>query len=141
MSSTAAGKEVTRRTRTRAGLEDVFFGKRLRLFRELRGLSHAELAEKVGVCRQQIQKYESAKDRMSLTMAVKLANALDISLSALTTEEGKNETITLMASKGDLPPLVMELIDVSNEASQTVVRSMITLLRNHTAHSDARLGL
>lgn len=58
-------------------------GELLRLVRTYKGLTQAETAEKMGVCRQQYQKYEYGAITPRLVNRERLASALDIDLSLL----------------------------------------------------------
>lgn len=62
---------------------DVFFGSRLRSMRRLRALTQTELGEQIGVSFQQVQKYERGTNRISLSKAVRISEALDIPISSL----------------------------------------------------------
>lgn len=60
---------------------DVQIGQRLRGLRVARGLSQADVAAKVDLSFQQIQKYESGKSRVSAAKLCDLAVALEIPVS------------------------------------------------------------
>jgi transcriptional regulator with XRE-family HTH domain len=60
---------------------DVIVGKRIRRRRRLLSLTQQDLALACGVSFQQIQKYESAYNRMSVAMLWKLACALEVDVS------------------------------------------------------------
>lgn len=57
-------------------------GKKIRVLRQHAGLSQEKLAELVGVTPQQIQKYESAKTRISTDKIQLIAHALQVGVSA-----------------------------------------------------------
>lgn len=57
-------------------------GARLREYRKRIGLTQEQLAEKTGVTFQQIQKYESGKDRMNSDRLQTMAEALSIPVAA-----------------------------------------------------------
>lgn len=59
---------------------DLFVGKRLRGRRRLLGLSQSNLADLIGVRFQQIQKYESAINRLSAARLWTLACALGVDI-------------------------------------------------------------
>lgn len=63
-------------------MEPSGIGKRIRFYRLQRGLTQMELADRVGVSYQQIQKYENEKSQVTLRRLVVLAQALDTSLTA-----------------------------------------------------------
>jgi len=62
---------------------DLAVGARIRLQRQVAGLSQQALAERLGVSFQQVQKYEGAKNRISASMLVKTAEALGCSPALL----------------------------------------------------------
>lgn len=59
---------------------DALVGRQLRRRRRLLGLTQSQVAEAVGVRFQQIQKYECASNRMSVSMLWKLACVLDVDI-------------------------------------------------------------
>lgn len=62
---------------------DVTVGRNIRLVRESRGLSQRQLAELIGVTFQQVQKYETAADRISASRLAETARALRCSIAKL----------------------------------------------------------
>lgn len=60
---------------------DVKVGKQIRTLRLMRGLSQAEVAEKLGISFQQLQKYETGFNRISASRLFELAEVLDYSMS------------------------------------------------------------
>ena len=62
---------------------DISVGLRIRFTRKARGLSQQALATAVGVTFQQIQKYERGANRVSASMLVKIAGALDVPVAEL----------------------------------------------------------
>jgi len=55
---------------------DVLVGKRVRMRRLELSLSQSELAEKIGVTFQQVQKYERGTNRISCSRLTQIASAL-----------------------------------------------------------------
>lgn len=53
-------------------------GRKLRAWRKLRGLTMDALGQQVGVSYQQVHKYESGSNTLSITMLYKMANVLGI---------------------------------------------------------------
>ena len=62
---------------------DIQVGKRIRHFRNLRELSQSDLAKQLGVKFQQVQKYESASNRISASKLQMAAETLDVSIADL----------------------------------------------------------
>ena len=56
---------------------DILVGQRIRAVRRVRGVTQTELAEKVGVKFQQVQKYETGMNRVSCSRLVMIAEALE----------------------------------------------------------------
>ena len=62
---------------------DAMVGVRIRVFRTHRGLSQSDLAEKIGVAFQQVQKYESGANRVGASRLSRIAAALGIAIGEL----------------------------------------------------------
>lgn len=60
---------------------DVHVGKRIRHRRWLVGMTQQQLAERVGIKFQQIQKYETGANRVSASRLWDIADALDVAVS------------------------------------------------------------
>lgn len=94
---------------------DVAIGQRIRLLREHRRLTQAQLARAIGVSYQQVYKYERGIDRLSVGRLVLIATALSVSphdlLDGLSgTEDGTGaarlpviERIRLLEAYADIP--------------------------------------
>ena len=67
---------------------DLYVGARLRIRRKMMGLSQTQVADALGITFQQIQKYERGANRVSGSMLVSIAAALDTSVGWLVGEEG-----------------------------------------------------
>lgn len=61
---------------------DQHVGERLKQIRKQKGLTQDDLAEKLGVSFQQIQKYENGKNRISYSKMVELSQFLKVSLDS-----------------------------------------------------------
>jgi len=62
---------------------DVLVGQNIRICRMQRGLSQSDLAERVGLTFQQIQKYEKAANRLGASRLIQVADALGVPLATL----------------------------------------------------------
>lgn len=60
---------------------DVHVGKRIRHRRWMIGMTQQQLAERVGIKFQQIQKYETGMNRVSASRLWDIANAVDVPIS------------------------------------------------------------
>jgi transcriptional regulator with XRE-family HTH domain len=66
----------------RATQTDVAVGQRIRSFRQDANLSQTALADQIGVTFQQVQKYESGKNRVGAGRLTQIARALDVPITA-----------------------------------------------------------
>lgn len=62
---------------------DVMVGAKIRIFRTHRGMSQSDLAGKIGVAFQQVQKYENGANRVGASRLSRIAAALGISIADL----------------------------------------------------------
>jgi transcriptional regulator with XRE-family HTH domain len=69
---------------------NVCIGQRVRALRQARGLTLQQLGDALGVRAQQIQKYEVAKNSMTVSRLVEFANCLRVSPSTLLAELANN---------------------------------------------------
>lgn len=64
-------------------MSDTTIGWKIKMFRKLRGLTQAQLAEKSGVATISIHQYEADKRKPRLEQLEKIADALDVNLNSL----------------------------------------------------------
>jgi transcriptional regulator with XRE-family HTH domain len=81
-------RELPGKRRSGPEAVDVAVGARIRLRRRMLGMSQSHLAEGLGITFQQVQKYERGANRVSASMLVKIAAALDTTVAALIGEDG-----------------------------------------------------
>lgn len=60
----------------------IAFGKRLRRYRRLRGLTQQELGGRLGISFQQLQKYETGANKLTFERVCLLSRTLDVPLHA-----------------------------------------------------------
>jgi transcriptional regulator with XRE-family HTH domain len=65
---------------------DIAVGARVRLLRKARNVSQTALAEAIGVTFQQVQKYERASNRISISMLARIADTLGTNVAELVDE-------------------------------------------------------
>jgi transcriptional regulator with XRE-family HTH domain len=80
---------------------DVHVGKRVRHRRWLIGMTQQQLAEKVGIKFQQIQKYETGANRISASRLWDIADALDVKVSFFF--EGLEDESAASEGQGKVP--------------------------------------
>jgi transcriptional regulator with XRE-family HTH domain len=66
-----------------ASAVDKYIGKRMRAQRQALGISQEQLGQELGVSFQQIQKYETGRNRVSAARLFDLCRALKIPLSSM----------------------------------------------------------
>ncbi|MBV8753924.1 MAG: helix-turn-helix transcriptional regulator [Hyphomicrobiales bacterium] len=66
----------------RPSVVDIAVGRNVRIWRITRGLSQGDLANRLGITFQQVQKYETGHNRMSTGRLVKAAAILDVPISS-----------------------------------------------------------
>ena len=65
---------------------DLLVGSRIRMFRKGRGMSQAQLGEKLGVTFQQVQKYENGKNRVGASRLQMISTALGVPVGQFFTD-------------------------------------------------------
>ena len=71
-----------------SGKHDVELGRRLRLRRVEQKMSQSELADKIGVTFQQVQKYEKGVNRVGAARLLQIAPALDVPITFFYDDDG-----------------------------------------------------
>src|SRR6266699_2308187 len=101
-SSNAAVSMPAKRPPKRPTSIDVAVGRNVRIWRMAKGLSQAQLAHRLGVTFQQVQKYEVGANRIGTGRLVKLAAILGIPIAALFDgTEGRDPARSLLALIAD----------------------------------------
>ena len=72
------GKKVITQHPRSGDARDTEIGRIVRLQRQKLGLSQSDLAERIGVTFQQVQKYEKGTNRISIGRLTRIAKALDV---------------------------------------------------------------
>jgi transcriptional regulator with XRE-family HTH domain len=80
---------------------DVTVGRNVRLWRMSKGLSQAQLAKRLGVTFQQVQKYEVGSNRIGTGRLVKIAAILGVPISALFEGTNAGSSRSLLALVSD----------------------------------------
>ena len=90
---------------------DIHVGKRIRHRRWMVGMTQQQLAERVGIKFQQIQKYETGMNRVSASRLFEISNTLDVSVSHF------------FEGLGDAEPVASEQDMLSDKEAMELVRS------------------
>ena len=75
----------------RAGAIDIAVAARVRTHRKALGLSQTDIAEKLGVTFQQVQKYENGTNRIGAGRLFELARILQVPIQSLYPEQSRGE--------------------------------------------------
>ena len=102
---------------------DIHVGKRVRHRRWLIGMTQQQLAEKVGIKFQQIQKYETGANRVSASRLWDIADAMDVSVNFFF--EGLEEAHKTDASMTQIPADLM-----GDKEALDLVRSYYSIPEN-----------
>ena len=86
------------------------FGKKIMDLRKKNGLSQEELAEKVGVARQTISKWELEETSPDLKQSKELSKIFNVSLDELTDNDIKNILVEKTSNTEKLAGLILKLI-------------------------------
>lgn len=106
---------------------DVYAGTRVREGRHLRNMSQSDLGRKMSnpVAFQQIQKYESGSNRISMSRIYEISRLLDLPLSYFLPISG-NETPPVMSKEEHM------LVERYRKLSKKCQQSFFTLFTNMT---------
>lgn len=109
--------------------DDIDFqvGQRIRLFRNERSISQAELAGKLGISFQQIQKYEKGNNRLSVGRLEKMSKLLKTTPHELMGWDNKSPTIPIDAESYKL---AQAFIGLRDEWKMAVRQLINTLMRD-----------
>lgn len=106
---------------------DIHIGQRLRLRRKLLGMSQTDLAEKVGLTFQQVQKYERGANSTTSRRLYEFAAVLNISPIFFFDGYGEKDLQTRLA---DIPTQAIHLVqDYSVISSEPVRKSIAAFVK------------
>ena len=122
---------------------DVAVGLRLRTLRKSRGMSQEQLGRALGITFQQIQKYERGTNRISASMLVKSARALQVAPNTLLPDEGdptprSPAILTLLAQMRGVEELVETYARIK---SPRLRRAVLQLSRSLAANAEAEAAV
>lgn len=116
---------------------DVIVGKRIRLRRSALSISQTELAERLGLTFQQIQKYERGSNRVSCSRLVELSKALDVSIVYFFEDTGSDEGRLFDQLDLRIIPEVRRLVSAFQKIENTQERRLaIALMESMVRGSD-----
>jgi len=118
---------------------DIHAGERLRVARRLAGLTQQQLADRLGITFQAVQKYENGENRLAAGRLIAAAQVLGVNLAFFARDENgptleKNRPDRFSAHELDL---IRAYRALSNEALRTELRRLVlTMARTAGADGD-----
>lgn len=109
----------------------VTFGERLKMFREQRGLTQEQLAEKIGVAKSTVTGYEKGNRTPDVAKIKKLAAALEVSGDELLdTGYGTAERPTPVSESGPISPERQALLDAVKDMDNETAKAVLEVIRS-----------
>ena len=109
-------------------------GQKIRELRKTKGMSQMELAERIGLSFQQIQKYEKGINRISVPRLYQIAKALNVDICSFFEEDEGDKGTPIMEQEQEymsMPSLnkeEKELLSLFRNVNNKLVRKGIILL-------------
>jgi transcriptional regulator with XRE-family HTH domain len=128
-------KKSTAKNPRSSGKPDVELGKRIRLRRVEQRISQSELADKIGVSFQQVQKYEKGVNRVGAARLQQIATGLDVPVTFFYDGDGKArevESLLFLDSSFSLR-LLRAYAKIKD---QTVQRQLVSLMESIAANQE-----
>ena len=121
------------KTQRSTGEYDHELGKRVRLRRVELGISQSDLAAKLGVSFQQVQKYEKGVNRVGAARLQQIATALDVPVTFFFDGDGKSREVDslLFVDSSFSLRLLRAYASVNNQALQ---RQFVSLIESIAAN-------
>lgn len=125
---------------------DRHVGARIRLRRNMLGVSQEKLAEGLGLTFQQVQKYEKGTNRVGASRLQHIAAILDTPINYFFEEapspsacaiEHQDDTPTLLLTSKDCLALARAFVSIKDETVQQKVLSLVRALGSGKAAPDA----
>jgi len=121
----------------RVAQTELFIGARLRTRRRQLGLSQSELAERLGVSFQQVQKYERGANRVAASTLLIAAQALNVGVSWLVGEEASGRDDDEDVFRALARPGALEMLQAFNAIPDQRARvALLALAREMTPEMD-----
>jgi transcriptional regulator with XRE-family HTH domain len=129
----------------KSGPLDAMVGTRIAMLRVSRGISHAVLAERIGITSLQLQKYERGVDRVGARRLSQIASVLDVSVGELFESSkaeslGLNSPLRLLAEPGALRVLQAHA-RTTNPRLRLCIAELVESIASRTQGSKATVAL
>jgi transcriptional regulator with XRE-family HTH domain len=117
---------------------ELMIGARMRTRRRQLGLSQSDLAERLGVSFQQVQKYERGANRVAASTLLTAARALGTSIAWMVGEETSGREDDDEVFRALARPGALEILQAFNAIADPQVRSALLSLAREMAGSASR---
>ena len=117
---------------------ELMIGARMRTRRRQLGLSQSDLAERLGVSFQQVQKYERGANRVAASTLLTAAQVLGTSISWLVGEEVSGRDDDEDVFRALARPGALEVLQAFNSISDPRVRSALLALAKEMTAATGR---
>jgi transcriptional regulator with XRE-family HTH domain len=114
---------------------ELSIGARLRARRRQLGFSQTDLAEKLGVSFQQVQKYERGSNRIAASTLIAAAEALSTSVSSLVGEDGAGREEDDELFRALARPGAIEMLRAFNAIPDSRTRAALLTLAQEMSHT------
>jgi transcriptional regulator with XRE-family HTH domain len=118
---------------------DAMVGAKIRIFRTHRGMSQSDLAGKIGVAFQQVQKYEKGSNRVGASRLSRIASVLGISVGELFESSGEKPNGSKSPFRLLAEPDALRVLKAFVRTTDPRVRHAIARLVESVADQQPRL--
>lgn len=120
---------------------DVHVGARIRLQRIMRGLTQTDLAHRVGISFQSVQKYERGENRVSASRLHEFAQALGVGeqyfFDGLTSDGSATRAMALSANEGrELQRQLAAVLAIEDRRLRSLIIQLLKVLTDLGAPAD-----
>jgi len=128
--------------RPRRNEHDIYAGERLRVARQLAGVTQQGLGQLLGISFQAVQKYENGENRLSAGRLVKAAEQLGVTLAFFAKETPRAESVALPTElSSDEIALLRAYRALKSERLRTqLLRLLQTMAEAEGGVASSRLG-
>lgn len=114
---------------------DKKIGKRIRELRLIRGISQADLAKESGISFQNMQLYETGKNRITTEKLFELAKILSVDISYFFTDDNLNGKSNILNYENiggwEITKLVKEYKNIKSEELRNVIRLLVKIVARY----------
>jgi transcriptional regulator with XRE-family HTH domain len=123
----------------RRGEQDMYAGERLRVARQLAGVSQQQLGDALGVSFQAVQKYESGENRLSAGRLVKAAAFLGVDLVFFAKEQPTSgDALPVTGFTAEEVEIIRIWRTLGSDALRNQVKRLLQALAQPAGGSDTR---